>query len=148
MDIVVRAFLAFLLVFAITRLIGRRELSTLEPYDLILVVVIGDLIQQGVTQSDMSFTGGVLAVGVFAFMTLAVSFLGFHFVRLRPVIDPEPLILLEDGKLIEKNLRKERITPEEVAAEARVQQIPSLDAVQWAVLETGGRISFIKKQRS
>jgi uncharacterized membrane protein YcaP (DUF421 family) len=148
MDIVVRAFFAFLLVFAITRLIGRRELSTLQPYDLILLVVIGDLIQQGVTQSDMSFTGGVLAVGVFAFMTLAVSYLGFRFIRLRPLIDPEPLILVEDGKLIEKNLRKERITPEEVAAEARVRQITSLDAVQWAVLETGGRISFIEKQHS
>jgi uncharacterized membrane protein YcaP (DUF421 family) len=54
-------------------------------------------------------------------------------------------VLVENGKLIEKNLRKERVTPEEVAAEARMREIASLDDVEWAVLESGGRISFIKK---
>jgi uncharacterized membrane protein YcaP (DUF421 family) len=146
MDIVVRAFFAFLLVFLITRLIGRRELMSLEPRDLILLVVIGDLIQQGVTQSDMSFTGAVLATGVFALMLLAFSYLGWRFRRLRPLLDPEPLVLVEDGRVIEKNLRKERVSVEEVAAEARIQHIGSLDAVQWAVLESGGRISFLAKR--
>jgi uncharacterized membrane protein YcaP (DUF421 family) len=145
MDIVLRALFAFVFVFLITRLIGRRELSSLEPFDLILLVVIGDLIQQGVTQSDMSFTGGVLATGVFATMALAVSYLGFRFRRFRPIVEPEPLVLIENGKLIEKNLRKERVTAEEVAAEARMREIASLEEVQWAVLESGGRISFIKK---
>jgi len=93
----------------------------------------------------MSFTGGVLATGVFALMALAVSYLGFRFRRLRALIEPEPLVLVENGRLIEKNLRKERVTAEEVAAEARMRQIASLDEVQWAVLESGGRISFIKK---
>lgn len=148
MDIVARATLAFCFVFLLTRLIGRRELSSLEPFDLILLVVIGDLIQQGVTQNDLSVTGLVLAAGVFAFLTLAASYLGFRFPRLRPFFEPEPLILIEGGKPIEKNLRKERMTPEEVAAEARIQKIASLDEVQWAVLESGGRISFIPKQPS
>lgn len=147
MDIVTRAFFAFVFIFLITRLIGRRELSSLEPFDVILLVVIGDLIQQGVTQSDMSFTGGLLATGTFALMAVVVSYLGFRFRRLRTVLDPEPLVLVEDGKLIERNLRKERVTADEVAAEARQQQIASLDDVQWAVLESGGQISFIAKSR-
>ena len=75
MDIVVRAFFAFLFVFLLTRLIGRRELWSLEPFDLILLVVVGDLIQQGVTQSDCSSPGAVLATGTFAVMMLAVSYL-------------------------------------------------------------------------
>jgi uncharacterized membrane protein YcaP (DUF421 family) len=129
-------------------LIGRRELSSLEPFDLILLIVIGDLIQQGVTQNDLSVTGLVLAAGMFAFLTLSASYAGFRFPRLRPFFGPEPLILVENGKLVEKNLRKERVTPEEVAAEARLQKIASLDDVQWAVLESGGRISFIPKSRS
>jgi uncharacterized membrane protein YcaP (DUF421 family) len=145
MDIVLRALLAFVFIFAITRLIGRRELGSLEPFDLILLVVIGDLIQQSVTQSDMSFTGGLLATSVFALMALAVSYLGFRFRRFRPLVEPEPLVLVENGKLIEKNLRKERVTAEEVAAEARMREIASLDDVEWAVLESGGRISFITK---
>jgi uncharacterized membrane protein YcaP (DUF421 family) len=145
MDIVVRTVFAFCFVFLLTRLVGRRELSSLQPFDLILLIVIGDLIQQGVTQNDLSVTGLVLAAGIFGVLTLAVSYLGWRFPRIRPVFEPEPLILVEDGRVIEKNLRKERMTPQEIAAEARLQQIPSLDRVQWAVLESGGRISFIPK---
>lgn len=147
MDIVVRAFFAFLFIFLLTRLIGRRELSTLQPFDLLLLVVVGDLLQQGVTQNDLSFTGLVLVVGMFGLLTLAMSYAGWRFPRVRPLLEPEPLILVEDGKVIEKNLRKERITPEEVAGEARLQQITSLEDVQWALLESGGRISFIPKSR-
>ena len=148
MDIVVRAFLAFVFIFLLTRLIGRRELSTLQPFDLLLLVVVGDMLQQGVTQNDLSFTGLVLVVGMFGLLTLALSYAGWRFPRVRPLLEPEPLILVEDGKVIEKNLRKERITAEEVAGEARIQQISSLDDVQWALLESGGRISFIPKTRS
>jgi uncharacterized membrane protein YcaP (DUF421 family) len=144
MDIVVRAFFAFLFVFLITRLIGRRELSSLEPFDLILLVVVGDLIQQGVTQSDMSFTGAVLATGTFAVMVLVVSYLGFRFRRLQPLLDPQPLIVVQDGEVIESNLRHERMTVDELLAEARMQQIASLDEVKWAVLESNGRVSFIR----
>jgi uncharacterized membrane protein YcaP (DUF421 family) len=145
MDIVVRAFVAFLFVFALTRLIGRRELSSLQPFDLMLLIVIGDLIQQGITQNDLSVTGLILTVGVFGLMTLAASYLGFRFPRVRPILEPEPLILVEDGRIVEQNLQKERMTPEELAAEARLQQLDSLDKVKWAVLESGGQISFIPK---
>jgi uncharacterized membrane protein YcaP (DUF421 family) len=148
MDIVVRALVAFVFVFLLTRLIGRRELSSMQPFDLMLLIVVGDLIQQGVTQNDLSITGLFLAVGVFGVMTLSASYLSFRFRRIRPLLEPEPLILIEDGKTIDRNLRKERITPDELAAEARLQQIVSFDEVRWAVLESGGRISFIPKARS
>jgi uncharacterized membrane protein YcaP (DUF421 family) len=148
MDIAARAVLAFCFVFLLTRLIGRRELSSIEPFDLMLLIVVGDLVQQGVTQNDLSFTGLILTVGIFGLLTLAVSYAGFRFPRVRPLLEPEPLILVEDGKVIEKNLRKERITVAEIAGEARLQQIRSLDDVQWAVLESGGRISFIPKSAS
>jgi uncharacterized membrane protein YcaP (DUF421 family) len=145
MDIVVRAFFAFVFVVVVTRVIGRRELSSLEPFDLILLIVLGDLIQQGVTQSDYSFTGLVLAGGTFTLLTVAVSYLVFRFRRVRPLFEAEPLILVEDGKMIDRNLRRERLTAAELAAEARLQQIPSLADVRWAVLETSGKISCIPR---
>jgi uncharacterized membrane protein YcaP (DUF421 family) len=145
MDIVTRATVAFLFLFVLLRVIGRRELSSLEPFDLILLVVIGDLIQQGVTQSDMSLTGAMLAVGTFAVLTVLASWLVYRFRAMRTVLDAQPLIVVQDGSLIEANLRHERMTPEEVAAEARGQGIASLDQVQWAVLEGSGKISFIQK---
>jgi uncharacterized membrane protein YcaP (DUF421 family) len=148
MDIVLRAAIAFSFVFLLTRVVGRRELSQLEPFDLILLIMMGDLVQQGVTQSDYSVTGIFLAAGTLALMTVLVSYLSFRFKRLRPILDGEPLVILQDGKPIDANLKRERLTVEEVAQEARIQQIGSLDEVEWAVLERTGQISFIKKSGS
>ena len=145
MDIVIRASLAFLFILLLTRVVGRRELNTLEPFDLILLVTIGDLVQQGVTQNDFSVTGLVLAVGTIAVLTVLFSYLPWRFQVLRPVLEGAPVILIEDGNVIEKNLRRHRLTQQEVAAEARFQQIDSFDKVRWAVLETSGKISFITK---
>jgi uncharacterized membrane protein YcaP (DUF421 family) len=145
MDIVVRSVLAFLFIYFLMRIVGRRELSTLEPFDLILLVVIGDIAQQGITQSDHSFTGLVLAIGTFALMTMLVAYLGFRFRGLRPILEGVPLVLVKDGKPIAANLRRERITIEELEAEARLGQIDSLEKVRVAILERGGRISFIEE---
>jgi uncharacterized membrane protein YcaP (DUF421 family) len=145
MDIVTRATVAFVFLFVLLRVIGRRELSTMEPFDLILLVVIGDLVQQGVTQSDMSFTGAVLAVGTFAVLTVLASYLVYRVRAVRPFLEAKPLIVVQDGKLIEANLRHERMTAAEVAAAARQEGIASLDQVEWAVLEGTGAISFIQK---
>jgi uncharacterized membrane protein YcaP (DUF421 family) len=145
MDIVIRAAVAFLVILLLTRIVGRRELNTLEPFDLILLVTIGDLVQQGVTQNDFSVTGLVLAVGTIAALTVLFSYLPWRFQVLRPVLEGEPVILIEDGNVIEKNLKRHRLTQQEVAAEARYQQIDSFEKVRWAVLETSGKISFITK---
>ena len=148
MDIVIRAVVAFVFVFLLTRIVGRRELSSLEPFDLILLVMMGDLVQQGVTQSDFSVTGLVLAAGTIALMTVLVSYLSFRFRRLRPLLDGEPIVVVQNGKPIEANLKRERLTLEELTQEARLQQIASIDEVAWAVLEKTGAISFIKKSGS
>ena len=145
MDVVIRAAIGFAFVLFLTRVIGRRELSSLQPFDLILLIMIGDLVQQGITQNDFSVTGIVLVGGTIAVLTVVVSFLSFRFPRLRPVLDGEPVILLESGEPIDRNLRRNRITLEELAAAARQQGIASLDTVRWAVLETSGSISFIPK---
>jgi uncharacterized membrane protein YcaP (DUF421 family) len=144
MDIVVRAVIAFLVMLFLTRIVGRRELSTLEPFDLILLVTIGDLVQQGVTQNDFSLFGMFLAVATFALMAVFFSYLPWRFRGLRPMLEGEPVILVQDGKAVEKNLKRHRLAHEEVAAAARIQNIASLDEVKWAVLETNGQISFIK----
>ena len=145
MDIVIRAVIAFAFVYLLTRVIGRRELSSLQPFDLILLVMIGDLVQQGVTQNDFSVTGAILVGGTIGLMSVGVSYLNFRFPRLRPALEGEPVIVVEDGRPIERNLRRNRITVEELAAAARQQQIGSIDDVRWGVLETNGQLSFIPK---
>jgi uncharacterized membrane protein YcaP (DUF421 family) len=143
MDIVLRAAVGFLFVLFLTRVVGRRELGSLEPFDLILLVMIGDLVQQGITQNDFSVTGLMLAGGTIALMTVFVSYGTFKLPFLRPIIDGEPVILVQDGKPIPRNLARERITEGELLAQARLVGHESLEPVRFAVLETNGQISFI-----
>jgi uncharacterized membrane protein YcaP (DUF421 family) len=145
MDIVLRAAFVFFFLFVLMRVIGRRELSSLEPFDLIVLIVLGDLVQQGVTQSDNSITGVILGIGTIAALQVGVSYANFRFPRLRPLLEGEPIVVVQDGKTIERNMRRERLTIEDIAEQARLQNIGSLDEVAWAVMETSGQISFVKK---
>jgi uncharacterized membrane protein YcaP (DUF421 family) len=148
MDIVIRSAVVYVFVMVLMRLLGRRELSKMQPFDLLILVVIADFVQQGVTQQDYSVTGAVLAVGTFALLIVATSWLAWRFPRTRPIIDGNPVVLVEDGNPILDNLRRERISVEEIAAQARLQQLDSLRNVRWAILETSGEISFIPKPSS
>jgi uncharacterized membrane protein YcaP (DUF421 family) len=145
MDLVLRAIAVFFFVLILTRVIGRRELSQLAPFDLILLIILGDALQQGLTQDDYSVTGAILIVGTFAVLQVLMSWLGFRFRALRPILEGEPLIIVQDGKPVDKNLKRERLSLEEVMESARIHEIGSLDEVQWAVIERNGEISFIKK---
>jgi uncharacterized membrane protein YcaP (DUF421 family) len=146
MDIVFRGIAVYGFIYLLTRVVGRRELSSLEPFDLILLIILGDSVQQGLTQDDYSITGAVIAVGTIAGLQVLTSYVSFRFPRLRPVLEGEPIVIIEDGKPIDRNMKRERITLEEVMEEARQQQIASVDKIKWAVLETSGTISFIEKQ--
>jgi uncharacterized membrane protein YcaP (DUF421 family) len=145
MDIVLRGIVVFVFLYVLVRVMGRRELSSLEPFDLILLIILGDAVQQGLTQDDYSFTGAMLAVGTIAILQILTSSLHFHFPRLRSFLDGEPVVVVQDGKEIERNMRRERMTSDDLAEAARKQGIAKLDDVAWAVMETSGEISFIKK---
>ena len=108
--------------------------------------MIGDAIQQGLTQDDYSVTGALIVIGTFAVLQILISYLSYRFPRLRPALDGEPMVVVQDGKAIEKNMKRERITVDEVMVEARLQQVASIDQIAWAVLETSGKISVIPKQ--
>jgi uncharacterized membrane protein YcaP (DUF421 family) len=144
MDLVLRTVFVFVLILVVTRAVGRRELSSMEPFDLILLVVIGDLVQQGVTQSDYSLTGTTTVIATIALLVVGTAYLSFRFRRLRPILEGEPVLLISDGSVIQRNLRRQRLTVGELEAEARLQSIGALDEVRYAVLETNGQISFLK----
>ena len=145
MDLVIRATVVFFFIFLVTRIVGRRQLSSLEPFDLIMLVVIGDLVQQGITQSDNSVTGALTVIATVALLSVFVAWFAFRFKGVRLLIEGEPIILVQDGEVIEKNLRRERLTVAEVEEQARTQQIESIADIRWAILETDGQISCIPK---
>jgi len=145
MDIVGRGVVVFFFLYLLVRMMGRRELSSLEPFDLILLIILGDAVQQGLTQDDYSLTGAMLAVGTIGVLQIVTSYANFKFPRLRTFLDGEPIVVVQDGKPVEKNVRRERLTIDDLAEAARREGIPKLDDVAWAVMETSGQISFIKK---
>jgi len=145
-DVVIRAAVAYVFIIFLLRIIGRRELSTLAPSDLVLLVVMGDLVQNGVTESDQSITGVFLAISTFAVLTVTASVVTFKSRRAQVLIEGVPLILVEDGKPVESSLRAERLNLDDIAEEARGQGIERIDQIKWCVLETSGSMSFIKKQ--
>ena len=148
MDLVVRAAVAFAFVYLLTRVIGRRELSSLQPFDLIMLIMIGDLVQQGVTQEDFSVTGSILAVSTFGFLALIGSYVAFRFPRTQPLLEGRPIVVIHDGQLLEDVLRIERLSDDEVKEEARTQGIADLADVRLGILEPDGKFSFIKTDGS
>jgi len=146
MDLVIRAVVIFFFIFLVTRVAGRREISSLQPFDMILLVVLGDLVQQGITQSDESVTGTLVVISTMTLLSVGVSWFTFRFPRVRPVTEGEPVVLVQDGRPIERNLRRERITVDDIEEEARCAQVSSIGDLEWAILEDDGKISCIPRK--
>lgn len=144
MEIVIRATVIFFFLWALTRALGKRELAEMSAFELVLLVVVGDLIQQGVTQEDYSLTGAMLAAGTIGMWVLVFSYLAFRAKRLQPVLEGLPVVVIRDGRPIEEAMNIERVDLEEVKEAARNQGITDLSEVRCGVLEPDGRFSFIK----
>jgi uncharacterized membrane protein YcaP (DUF421 family) len=145
MQIIVRSLVLFLFVWIVTRGMGRKELAELSSFELILVIAMGDLIQQGVTGDDRSVTGAMLAVATFAVLTIALSYLSFRSAKIARVAEGRPRIIIRDGEVFDDVVRVERLTLDEVKDAAREQGIADLLQIRLGVLEADGTFSFIRE---
>lgn len=145
MELVLRATAVFWFLWLVVRGTGKRSLSELTPLDLLLVVVIGDLVQQGVTQEDMSVIGAVVSVSVFVVWTFIADAIGRRSKRSARVLAGEPVIVVRDGAPLDDRLARERVTVEEVKEAARLTGIGDLEDVEFGILETDGKFSFIRR---
>lgn len=147
MEIPLRATAIFFFLWFLTRALGKRELSEMNAFELLLLVTLGDLVQQGVTQEDYSVTGAFLAVGTIGFWVLVFSYTSYKFKPGRHLIEGHPVIVVKDGEPLREMLKLERLTLDEVVEEARNAGIENLAAVKLAVLEPDGKFSFITGDR-
>jgi uncharacterized membrane protein YcaP (DUF421 family) len=146
MEIVIRAAVMFLFLWAVTRAVGRSTLGELSTFELLLYVTLGDLIQQAVTQQDYSVTSGVLAISVFALLTVGLNWTQWRFPGTRKVINGKPLVIVRDGEVLPTSLRQQRLSTADLLATARQQGIRSIADVELAVLEADGKVSFFTRQ--
>jgi uncharacterized membrane protein YcaP (DUF421 family) len=145
MDIVLRATIIFFALYLLVRVMGKRELAQMTPFELIVLVVVGDLVQQGVTHNDFSLSGAMLAIATMGFWALAMSWLTYHSRRVESLLDGEPRVIIHDGRIVEENLRRDRLTRAEILSEMRLAGIAQLRDVAWAILEPRGKVSFIHR---
>ena len=145
MEIVIRAAVVFVFLWMVTRAVGRSTLGELSTFELLLYVTMGDLVQQAVTQQDYSVTGGMLAVGTFALLTLSLSWIQWRFPRVRPVVTGRPLVVFQDGRPIEENMRTQRLALADLLVAAREEGIRRTAEIEYAVMEADGRISFFTR---
>ncbi len=145
MDIVLRAATMFAILYGVIRLMGKRELAQLTPFELVTLMVLGDLAQQAVTHSDTSLTGGLIAIATFAFLASVMSWITFKSRRAERLLDGVPRLIIRDGEIIQENLNRDRLTIAEVESQMRLAGIARLDQVAIAIIEPQGQISFIRK---
>ncbi|RYD42570.1 MAG: DUF421 domain-containing protein [Sphingomonadales bacterium] len=145
MDIVLRATVMFFILFLLVRLLGKRELGQMTPFEFVVLVVLGDLIQQGVTHNDFSLTGATLAICTFAFWALVLSWTAYLYPRAKNLLEGTPRVVVRDGEIVTENLRRDRLTRDEILSEMRLAGIGRISDVAWAILEPQGKMSFIRK---
>jgi uncharacterized membrane protein YcaP (DUF421 family) len=146
MEIMARATVIYFFLWIMTRGLGKRELAEMTAFEVLLLMVVGDLIQQGVTQEDTSIIGAMLAVGTIGAWILVFSWSGFRFKRARKVLEGVPVVVVRNGRPLLGALHTERVALEEVLEEARNHGIADLRDVEVAILEADGGFSFIPRR--
>lgn len=144
MEIVFRATVVFFFVFLLTRGMKKRSLAELSPFEMILLVTLGDIIQQGITQEDQSMTGAMLAASTFALWITVLTWVTWRSKRVRTVVEGVPIVLVQDGVPVEAALRLEHMPLDEVLEAARNKGVGGLSDIKLAILEVSGKISIIK----
>jgi uncharacterized membrane protein YcaP (DUF421 family) len=141
--IVVRSALVYLAVFGGLRLAGKRELGQMTVFDLVVVLLIANAVQNSMVGPDFSVQGGILAAVVLLALNRIVALLRLRSARWGRLVEGTPTVLVEDGQLIEPSLRREGLEREEIEMVVREHGVDSLADVKMAVLETDGSISIV-----
>ena len=147
METVARAAIIYVFLLITTRAIGRKELAGMSAFDLVLLVIIGDLVQQGITQQDTSLSAAILAVSTIAVLVVAMSFVSYRWNKVGRILQGIPVVVVRDGRLVHEALRMERLSRDDVEEAARQQGIGDLKDVAVGVLEADGKFSFVTGHR-
>jgi uncharacterized membrane protein YcaP (DUF421 family) len=143
MDIVIRAAIVYVFVYLVLRALGKRELGELTAFELVLLFIVGDLVQQSITQDDKSITAAILAISTIAIFIVVQSYLAFRFRPVQSVLDGEPVVVVHHGEFVLPAIRRQRMTTDEIKQSARSEGIADVADIELAILETDGKLSFI-----
>lgn len=132
----------FFLVFTI-RILGKRQLGEMEPSEFVVSMLIADLAAGPMQETDLPIINAVVPIVVVLSLELLLSTLSYYFVGVRRLFCGKPVILIENGKILQKSLKSTRVTPDELSEHLREKGVVDLSTVKYAILETNGQISVL-----
>lgn len=138
-----RTVILYLLLIVTVRVMGKRQLGEMEPTEFVVTMLVANLAAVPMQEPGIPLLAGMLPILVVLASELLLSVLSYRSVKFRRLLCGKPVILLEDGKLLQDNLKKTRVTPDELTEYLRMQGVVDLTQVKYAILETGGSISTL-----
>lgn len=148
MESVLRAAGMYVLLLIVLKIAGRRTLLEMNSFDFVLLLIISEATQQALLGNDFSFTGAALTIITLIVLDILFSYLKNTIPRLDLIIDGSPLILVENGRLLEKRMRRSGISEADILSSARTTQgIERLDQIKFAILEKNGKIAVIPTEK-
>lgn len=141
----VRSIVLYIIILIVMRLMGKREIGQLQPFELVVAILIADLASIPMADTGIPIQNGIIPILGLLVMDLIISMLNMKSIRAREIISGKPTILIYRGKINEKALRKERFTVNELEERLRGNDIASIGDVEYAILETNGSLSVIPK---
>lgn len=148
LEIFVRGSVVYLSIFVLLRVVLKRQSGSLDMADLLVVVLIADAAQNAMASNYNSVPDGLFLVATIVFWSYALDWLGYHVPWVGRLIHPPPLLLIRDGKILWKNMRKELVTLDELKSQLREQGIENVAEVKSAYMEGDGRVSVVKRDGS
>ena len=143
--IFIRSILLYIIVLIVMRLMGKREIGQLQPFELAISIMIADLASTPMADTGIPLTNGIIPILALLVMHLVISILNIKSIKARQILCGKPSILIYRGKINEKNLKKERFTVNELEERLRGNNIVNIGDVEYAILETSGQITVIQK---
>jgi len=144
METVPRIALAYVVIMIGFRIMGKRELSQLSPFELVTLLLIPEIFAQAIIGEDFSMTNAVVAFTTLLALVFVTSVMAHRSRRFGTILEAQPSVLVAHGELVETNLNRERITPDELYSELRMSGLEDLSLVKWAILESDGNISVVR----
>ena len=141
----IRAVILYIVVLIVMRLMGKREIGQLQPFELAIAIMIADLAAVPMSELGIPITNGIIPILALLVVYMIISFLNIKSISFRKIISGQPSILIYRGKIDEKVLRKERITINELQERLRGENVFNLSDVEYAILETNGQVTVIQK---
>lgn len=143
---IIRGTVMYLLLFLLFRVVIRRRVGAIGISDMLLVVIIADAAQSGLSGEAKSITEALLVVGTIFFWNWFIDWLNYHVPALHGALEPPPLPLIENGRILRQNLKHEFVTLEELKSKLREHGVSAPSQVERAVMEPDGEVSVIKRK--